>query len=318
MSKLISIGELLIDFSSVGTGPLKDISQFVKNAGGAPANVCVQAAKLGQRAIYLTQVGADGFGEFLRDALHKEGVDTSYIKMNRKYETSLAFVSFQENGEREFSFYRKNAADLYFTPKDFATVEFFAGDIFEFGSVALKTKEAKETHLALLHRAMQKNVIVCFDPNVRLNLWEDANELKQVIWEYLQYTDIVKVSEDELKFLTDCEHIEQAVTKLWNAHLKLVIVTKGEQGATLYLKNQKCFSHLGFPVQAVDTTGAGDSFFGGFISELLRNNFKKDELLNLNYEDILSFACKCGAFTTTGYGAIPAMGNKKQVESVGK
>lgn len=77
MSKLISIGELLIDFSSVGTGPLKDISQFVKNAGGAPANVCVQAAKLGQRAIYLTQVGADGFGEFLRDALHKEGVDTS-------------------------------------------------------------------------------------------------------------------------------------------------------------------------------------------------------------------------------------------------
>ena len=124
----------------------------------------------------------------------------------------------------------------------FAAVEFFAGDIFEFGSVALKTKEAKETHLALLHRAMQKNVIVCFDPNVRLNLWEDANELKQVIWEYPQYTDIVKVSEDELKFLTDCEHIEQAVTKLWNAHLKLVvIVTKGEQGATLYLKNQKCF-----------------------------------------------------------------------------
>lgn len=111
MSKLYSVGELLIDFQSVGTGSLKDTAQFVKNAGGAPANVCVQAVKLGQSAAYLTMVGNDGFGEFLTETLKREGVDTSYIKSSDKYDTSLAFVSFKDGGEREFSFYRKAAAD---------------------------------------------------------------------------------------------------------------------------------------------------------------------------------------------------------------
>lgn len=318
MNKLVSIGELLIDFSSVGIGSLKQIQQFVKNAGGAPANVCVQAAKLGQRAVYLTQVGMDGFGEFLIETLRNMGVDTSYIKKNSAYETSLAFVSFQENGEREFSFYRSNAADLYFTQKDFEGIEFSDGDILEFGSVALKTKEARETHLDLIFRAKKNNAIICFDPNVRVNLWEDLSKLKGVIQEFLQYADIVKLGDEELKFLTNCEEIEQGVNQLWTPNLKLLIVTKGERGANLYLSNQKKFMHAGFSVQAVDTTGAGDSFFGGFLSELLRKEIKTQDLLNQDYEDILAFACQCGAYTTTGYGAIPAMGNKKQVESVGK
>ncbi|MDE6408058.1 MAG: hypothetical protein K2K50_05585, partial [Anaeroplasmataceae bacterium] len=143
MSKLYSIGELLIDFQSVGTGSLKETKEFVKNAGGAPANVCVQAVKFGKDAVYLTKVGNDGFGDFLIDSLKNEGVDVSFISKSNEYDTSLAFVSFKEDGEREFSFYRKMAADLHFTKEDFKDVAFTKNDILEFGSVALKTEVSR-------------------------------------------------------------------------------------------------------------------------------------------------------------------------------
>ena len=218
MSKLYSIGELLIDFQSVGTGSLKETSQFVKNAGGAPANVCVQAVKLGQNAVYLTQVGNDGFGEFLIDTLKGEGVDATYIKKADKYDTSLAFVSFKEGGEREFSFFRSAAADLYFTPADFKDVVFSENDYLEFGSVALKTKTAKDTHISLIERARAAGATVCFDPNLRFNLWEDKAELKEVVLQFSKYADVIKVGEDEIEFITGLTG-EAAAKSLFTASL---------------------------------------------------------------------------------------------------
>ncbi len=301
MSKLYSIGELLIDFQSVGTGGLKDTKQFVKNAGGAPANVCVQAVKLGQKAVYLTKVGGDGFGDFLIEVLNGEGVDTSYILRSDKYDTSLAFVSFKEDGEREFVFYRKAAADLHFTAEEFKDIEFEKGDILEFGSVALKTAEAKGAHLALIEKAKKAGAIVCFDPNLRFNLWDSASELKDAVNEFLPYADVVKVGADELDFLTG-----GSIEAVFAGGLKILLVTDGGKGAKLYLADGREFACNGYKVKAVDTTGAGDSFFGGFIAQLMEGK--------TSYQEMLEFACKCGAYTTTGYGAIPAMGNKEKIE----
>lgn len=301
MSKLYSIGELLIDFQSVGTGGLKDTKQFVKNAGGAPANVCVQAVKLGQKAVYLTKVGGDGFGDFLIEALNGEGVDTSHILRSDKYDTSLAFVSFKEDGEREFSFYRKAAADLHFTAEEFKDIEFEKGDILEFGSVALKTAEAKRAHLALIEKAKKAGATVCFDPNLRFNLWDSASELKDAVNEFLPYADVVKVGADELDFLTG-----GSIEAVFAGGLKILLVTDGGKGAKLYLADGREFACNGYKIKAVDTTGAGDSFFGGFIAQLMEGK--------TSYQEMLEFACKCGAYTTTGYGAIPAMGNKEKIE----
>lgn len=301
MSKLYSIGELLIDFQSVGTGGLKDTKQFVKNAGGAPANVCVQAVKLGQKAVYLTKVGGDGFGDFLIEALNGEGVDTSYILRSDKYDTSLAFVSLKEDGEREFSFYRKAAADLHFTAEEFKDIEFEKGDILEFGSVALKTAEAKRAHLALIEKAKKAGATVCFDPNLRFNLWDSASELKDAVNEFLPYADVVKVGADELDFLTG-----GSIEAMFAGGLKILLVTDGGKGAKLYLADGREFACNGYKVKAVDTTGAGDSFFGGFIAQLMEGK--------TSYQEMLEFACKCGAYTTTDYGAIPAMGNKEKIE----
>ena len=307
MSKLYSIGELLIDFQSVGTGSLKETKQFIKNAGGAPANVCVQAVKLGCEAVYLTKVGNDGFGDFLIEALKNEGVDVSFISKSNEYDTSLAFVSFKEDGEREFSFYRKMAADLYFTKEDFKDVAFLPNDILEFGSVALKTDVARQTHNDLIKRAKNSKALIAFDPNLRLNLWEDHEELKRVVKEYISYADIIKIGSDELEFITG-KNEELAVKEILHKDLKVLLVTYGSHGARLYLQNNKSYHHQGYKVKAVDTTGAGDSFFGAFLAEVLASGLE-----NCDYNKALDMACKCGAYTTTGYGAIPAMGTKEKV-----
>jgi len=319
MSKLYSIGELLIDFQSVGTGGLKETKEFVKNAGGAPANVCVQAVKLGQKAAYLTKVGNDGFGDFLIETLKNEGVDVTYISKSDEYDTSLAFVSFKEGGEREFSFYRKAAADLHFTEEDFKGVEFRAGDILEFGSVALKTERAKATHEKLLERAGKAGAIICFDPNLRFNLWESKDELKETVNRFASYADVIKVGGDELEFITG-KPVEEAVKTAFTGKLKMLLVTDGGKGAKLYLADGREFSRSGYKVKTVDTTGAGDSFFGGVIAQLMEENLSVNELVNgkTDYGKILDFACKCGAYTTTGYGAIPAMGNKDKIDKAVK
>ena len=319
MNKLYSLGELLIDFQSVGTSSLKDTEQFVKKAGGAPANVCAQAVKLGCQAVYLTKVGDDGFGEFLIETLKTIGIDTNFILKDKNYNTSLAFVSFQANGEREFSFYRKTAADLFFTEEDFAKVEFDKDDIFEFGSVALQSDVARKTHLYLIDKAIKSGATVAFDPNLRFNLWDDLNELKCIVNEYLKFVNVVKIGRDELEFITDLKG-EEAVNKVLECeNLKILLLTDGAEGAKLYA-NHHCYFCKGYSVKTVDTTGAGDSFFGAFLGQLLLNKINKDKLIDddNDFQKMLEFACKAGAYTTTGYGAIQAMGDQESIERMVK
>ncbi len=317
MSKLVCIGELLIDFQSKGEGSLKETAEFVKKAGGAPANVCVQAAKLGCKTMYLSKVGADGFGDFLIDALKKENVDTTGIGQTEDCDTSLAFVNFKAGGEREFSFYRRTAADLSFSADEFTDVEFERGDALEFGSVALATQNNRAAHDRLIEKATRAGAIVCFDPNVRLNLWSDAQMLKRVILDYAGRCDVLKLGDDELRFVTGADGIDDGVNALVTS-AKLIAVTRGARGAKLFVKGGKACDFSGVKVNAVDTTGAGDSFFGGFIAELLRRGVTPDTLTEIDGDKILKFACKCGSFTTTGFGAIAAMGDRRSVEKIGE
>ena len=317
MRKLYCVGELLIDFQSVGTASLKDTKQFVKNAGGAPANVCVQAAKLGQSAVYLSKVGKDGFGDFLIETLQKEGVDTSFVSQTGEYDTSLAFVSFQAGGEREFSFYRRTAADLHFTPQDFEDVRFAAGDALEFGSVALKTEDAQNAHRYLIGKAKKAGALVCFDPNLRFNLWESGEALRSAVMAFAPYADVLKLGKDELGFLTGGTD-EKAELSMFTGTLKVLLITDGKRGAKLRLADGRVYSCGMHPANTVDTTGAGDSFFGAFLAELLASGASQEDFFGArDFEKMLLFANRCGAYTTAGYGAIPAMGTREQIEKAG-
>ena len=309
MSRLYAIGELLIDFQSVGHGGLKDTDTFVKKAGGAPANVVAQAAKLGQSASYLTKVGKDGFGEFLIESLAAIGVDVSHIRKDPEHPTSLAFVSLREDGEREFSFYRQFAADLEMEPEDFASLLFHPGDILEFGSVALASFKGKQTHDFLIHKALDSGAKIAFDPNLRFNLWKDKEELRETVLRYAKEAHIIKIGLDELEFVTGLSG-EAGVKFLFGERLEILLLTDGNKGAKLFTKDD-CFHCPGFKVEAVDTTGAGDSFFGAFLAKHLLTQDGKE---TLSLPEQLAFACKAGAYTTTDYGAIPAMGDAMQIE----
>ena len=319
MSKLVCMGELLIDFQSKGIASLKNTDEFVKKAGGAPANACVQAKRLGCDCVYLSQVGDDAFGDFLIDTLNSEGINTEFIHKNADYDTSLAFVSFGPGGERQFAFYRKTAADLYFTPQQFERLVFSRGDVFEFGSVALSTEESRAAHDYVIDKAKAAGALVCFDPNLRFNLWKDRFELKKVVLCYAAKADVIKVGDDELAFITGESDMKAGAKALLELGVKMLAVTRGKDGAKLYLSDGRTFDCKGFKVKAVDTTGAGDSFFGGLIAELIRLGANTGNIVSeFDYDQILEFACKCGSYTATGYGAIAAMGNRQNILKVGK
>ena len=314
MSKLYALGELLIDFQSEGHGGLKETERFVKKAGGAPANVVAQAAKLGCETYYLTKVGNDGFGDFLIESLIAINVDVHYIQKDDEHPTSLAFVSIREDGEREFSFYRQNAADLMIDPSDFEGVKFEKSDVFEFGSVALASRESRKTHDALIQKAKEAGASIAFDPNLRLNLWKDVELLKNLVKEYAAKADIIKIGKDELEFVTGKTENE-GVKELLALGVKLLLLTDGSKGAKLFVKD-RVYHCPGYKVKAVDATGAGDSFFGAFLACLISSGVAKEnyETDKLPCQTMLDFACKAGAYTTTGYGAIPSMGNAEQIE----
>lgn len=304
--KLCAFGELLIDVTPYG---LSDkgypVSEF--NPGGAPANVAVALVNLNQEASFLGQVGDDHWGHFLKSVLVDKKVDVEGLILNKEYLTTLAMVNLAENGERSFSFYRKNGADVMIQMHDVFKKKIDEADIFHIGSVSMSDEPSRSTSFALLDYAKKQGKVISFDPNLRELLWSKLSDAKAQILKGMEFADIVKVSEEELFFLTQEKDDEKACKQLVdNFHTKLLLVTYGSEGCAIYAKNT--FTKVTpFKVQAIDTTGAGDGFFGGFLSRIMENwksldAYSIDELVHFG-----RFANACGAIATTKKGAIGSL-----------
>jgi fructokinase len=319
MGKLFSIGEVLIDFIPLQKGvALKDVLAFERAPGGAPANVAAAVAKYGQEAAMISKLGNDAFGDFLVEKLVEAGVETDKIYRTDDANTALAFVSLKENGERDFSFYRNPSADLLLSEEEIEPTWFQAGDILHFCSVDLVESPMKQAHKKAIAAVSAAGGLVSFDPNVRLPLWENPEECRKAILEFLPAADIVKVSDEELNFITGIQDESDAIKSLFVGNVKVVVYTKGAAGADLILRNQT-FESSGYAVEAVDTTGAGDAFIGGFLYQLLElhaNQENIEEVLRNHQASILQFANASGALTTTGKGAISALPNKREIENL--
>jgi fructokinase len=313
MSKLISIGEALIDFIPMQKGvELKSVSTFQRVAGGAPANVCACVKQLGIDSVMLTKLGKDAFGDYLLDTLGDVGVDISHIKQTTLANTALAFVSLKLDGDRDFSFYRNPSADMLLEPKDIDESLFKSGDILHFCSVDLVDYPVRKAHDKAIEYARKNDVLISFDPNVRLPLWHDHAEYKRIINQYIDLADIVKISDEEIEFITGKTVSNGAINDLFRGHVKLVIYTKGKDGATVYTK-QNHYEESGFSINAVDTTGAGDSFIGAFLYQLLERQVTSHDLESINYSSYISFANAVGAMVASKMGAISSMPTKEQV-----
>ena len=306
MWDLVSLGELLIDFTPSGTSangnPL-----FERNPGGGPGNMACAAAKLGARTAFIGQVGDDAFGRTLRDVVQKNGVDVSRLRLSPDYQTSLAFVHLDEHGDRSFSFYRRHGADtmLEAAPEDYALIDDCRA--FFYSSVLMTAEPARTASFRLAEYAHRRGVTTVFDPNLRLNLWDSAAHARDCILRAMPYADIVKVSEEELVFLTGENDLEKAAAALRNRFaMKALLVTLGPAGCIAYVGKDR-YTQPAADVETIDTTGAGDSFTGGFLYCLLQGKADVTERTAAEIQDMLAFANAVGGLTTTQKGGIPAL-----------
>lgn len=306
------LGELLIDFVPTVNGvTLVDAPAFQKAPGGAPANVAVGLSRLGVSSAFMGKVGDDAFGHFLANTLSDAGVDVQALRFASEARTALAFVSLTKDGDREFMFYRHPSADMLFTPEEVNIHLIQQSKLLHFGSISLISSPAREATLYAVDVAKQAGKIISCDPNLRLALWKDEQAACEGMQLGIKQAQIVKISEEELEFLTGTTHPSAVYQHLWHDDLKLLLLTRGGRGC-YFMTSTGEGEVPSFEVKAIDTTGAGDAFMAG----LLQGVVKAPEILT--DQEQLSLLCRfanaVGALTTTQRGAIPALPTRQQVD----
>ncbi len=308
---VVALGELLIDFTEVGRSK-SGKKLFEQNPGGAPANLLTVVSHMGYRTEFVGKIGSDMQGRFLRDTVQQEGIGTKYLIEDKDCFTTLAFVEIGQSGEREFSFARKPGADTQLKKEELCPELFEDCKIFHFGSLSLTDEPARSATIQAVEMAKAAGALISYDPNYRAPLWQSREEAVERIKSVMHYVDVMKVSDEEVVLLTGMRDYGQAVDKLLQMGPKVLAVTLGNEGVLMAAKGQK-EKISGFKVNAIDTTGAGDSFWGGFLSEYLR---LKKSIAELNWDEIVNCAL-CGnataALCVQRRGGIPAIPSKEEV-----
>ena len=301
------IGESLIDFISPEKGvTLSEAGGFLKLAGGAPANVAVGLAKLGTRSAFVGKVGADPFGKFLRAELHRYGVDTAGMSFDNEHKTRLAFVSLTKSGERDFEFWERNPADEQLLPADVDIERVAKSAIAAVSSFLLLHEPARTSLFRIVKRLRRESCMIAFDPNLRLALWNSADEARKNMMKAIRLSDVLRMNEEESAFLSGIEDIEIAAAAFLSMGPELVVVTRGKEGCYFRTAQHSGFV-MGFDVKNADTTGCGDGFYAALLHGLVRSG---KSIAELTLSDLV-WNCRAanavGALTASKHGAIPAL-----------
>ncbi|MCI8549082.1 MAG: carbohydrate kinase [Lachnospiraceae bacterium] len=317
MKRLISIGEALIDFVPHQVGcELKEVKDFKGVVGGAPANVGGAYIKLGGPAAMITQLGQDAFGDRIVDEFIGHGIDVSHVLRTDEANTCLAFVSLKEDGNRDFSFYRKPSADMLMNADVVEKSWFEDAYALHFCSLCLGNFPMKEAHRKAISYALECGDMISFDPNIRLPLWKDYDELRRAILEFIPYAHVLKISDEELEFITGKTEVRDAEDILFQGNVQLVLYTKGADGAEAYTKSSSA-SVPSRKVKAIDTTGAGDAFIGSFLYQLSKDGVTIDTLKDLTDDQLanyLTFSNRYCEYSVLGNGAIASYATAAQFE----
>ena len=313
MYDLTAVGECLIDFAPEGVNP-QGMALFSRNPGGAPANALAMNARLGGRTAFLGKVGRDAFGDFLQKSLEKAGIDCTGLCRDEKIPTTLAFVQLDEKGDRTFSFYRDPGADLMLRPEDLRTDLLENCRIFHYGSVSLTGEPGREATWAAVRTAGQAGALLSCDPNYRPLLWKDEETALREMKKAVSLADIVKVSREEMTLLTGETDLKAGAERLKQTGPLTVVVTCDAEGAFFDAPAGRGMVP-GFSVKAVDSTGAGDAFWGALLSRIPGRGRNTLEAMTLaDWKEAVRFANGAGALTVTKKGAIPAMPDRETLE----
>jgi fructokinase len=312
--EVVTFGELLIDFiqngmSSQGNG------MFEASPGGAVSNAIAMLNRLGHETAFMGKVGDDIFGHLLKKTLDDLGIDTTYLLFDQEHRTTLAFVANDETGERSFSFYRDGCADTMFRADEMDEAVISQAKLFHFGTLSMTHECIREATKKALRIAKENGVYLSFDPNLRESLWDSLETAKEQFDYGMKYCDILKISDNEIVWFTGEEDYEKAVQILRDTYqIPLIFLTLGKEGSRAYYKDL-CVEVPGFVQQnVVDTTGAGDTFFGCALHKVLA--YGLEDLTKEKLQDILTFANAGASIITTRKGALRVMPTEEEILSV--
>lgn len=309
---IVALGECLIDFVPLAVQEKGRIG-FSGCPGGAPANVLACASKLGLDAAFIGKAGDDVFGQLLLDTIRGCGIDTGGMILSKEYLTTLAFVTLDSKGERDFRFYRNETADCMLQPGEVKPELLASAKLFHFGSVSMTREPARTATAEAVKKAKASGCKISFDPNLREFLWDDLAEARKIILTALHDADIVKLSEDELKFLARTEDLNVGMESLCKEYgITCLVVTMGAAGSVCLCRDV-LVKRLSYKVVTIDTVGAGDTFWGAFLYQIIRGELDIDRPGVPELTQALDFANAAGAISTTRHGAIPAMPSLEEI-----
>ncbi|MDD5863779.1 MAG: carbohydrate kinase [Firmicutes bacterium] len=306
MIDVVALGELLIDFTCASVDA-EGYPTMVAHPGGAPANFLAAITKFGGKTALIGKVGTDAFGKMLTGTLKKADIETRGIVAADDVFTTLAFVTLDETGNREFSFSRKPGADtcLNFDEVDLSLID--EAKVFHFGTLSLTDEPARSATYKAVAYARSRGKLITYDPNLRKPLWKSLEEAKQQILWGLGQADVVKISDEEVEFLFGLG-VEQGAKYIFdNFGVKLLFVTCGPDGC--FFKNANGEGKVPglTDIQVVDTTGAGDIFGGSAVWKLLQTGKAPEELTEQELREIVTFACTSAGLSTTKSGGISSV-----------
>lgn len=310
-----ALGELLIDFTENGvSGQGNPILEA--NPGGAPCNVLAMLQKLGSKTSFIGKVGNDQFGRMLKETIESVGIDSGNLIMDDEVHTTLAFVHTFEDGDRDFSFYRNPGADMMLKVTDVQKDRIEASKIFHFGTLSSTHETCREATRYALQCAKDAGVLVSFDPNLREPLWNDLEDAKREIAYGLGLADIVKISDNEVVFMTGEEDYEKAARILQEKYqIPLLFVTLGRDGSRAYYKDMRVEAAGFIQKHTIETTGAGDTFTGCVLSKILERG-GIEGLTETELKEMLTFANAGASLITTRRGALKVMPERVEIEEL--
>lgn len=313
MLDVVALGELLIDFTCQSTDEF-GYPTMAAHPGGAPANFLAALARFGGRTALLGKVGADAFGNMLIGTLERAGIGTGGVVRSPDVFTTLAFVTLDQSGDREFSFARKPGADTCITAEELKLELIEEAKVFHFGTLSLTDEPARSATRRAVAYAKERGKLITYDPNLRRPLWRSLEEAReQLLWGLAQ-ADVVKISDEEVEFLFGLSPEEGARHIMSEYGVKLVFVTCGADGCVF--RNQNAGGRVpGLSgLSVADTTGAGDIFGGSAVWGLLQTGKAPEALTRGELERITTFACASAGLSTTRAGGISSLFDREEIE----
>lgn len=309
---VVALGELLIDFTEYGKSD-RGNKLFEANPGGAPCNVLALLQKLGKKTAFIGKVGNDQFGRMLSETIKSIGICADNLVFDNEIPTTLAFVGKTPDGDREFSFYRNPGADMMLNASEVNEDLLANTKIFHFGTLSMTHETVREATISAIKKAKENGAIISLDPNLREPLWKSLDEAKNQMKSAISYCDVLKISDNEIEFLTGETDFDEGVKKIRQEHdIPLICVTMGKDGSIAYYKDMKVEVKGFYQENVVDTTGAGDTFCGCVLNFICENGL--DDLNEAQLEKMLTYANAAASIVTTRAGAIMSMPEQSEIE----